>query len=93
VLLEPTARMYFLAHAIPASLDRALARRPEVLLLNAYTIPAACRDLHRVARPRLGAANGARTRDPQLGKLMLYQLSYRRVRRSVPASDYPWARP
>ena len=22
------------------------------------------------------AANGARTRDPQLGKLMLYQLSY-----------------
>ena len=27
----------------------------------------------------LGAANGARTRDPQLGKLMLYQLSYWRV--------------
>ena len=26
-----------------------------------------------------GAANGARTRDPQLGKLMLYQLSYCRV--------------
>ena len=25
------------------------------------------------------AANGARTRDPQLGKLMLYQLSYCRV--------------
>ena len=25
------------------------------------------------------AANGARTRDPQLGKLMLYQLSYCRI--------------
>lgn len=28
---------------------------------------------------RLGAANGARTRDPELGKLMLYQLSYCRI--------------
>jgi hypothetical protein len=27
----------------------------------------------------LGAGNGVRTRDPQLGKLMLYQLSYARV--------------
>ena len=27
----------------------------------------------------IGAVNGARTRDPQLGKLMLYQLSYYRV--------------
>ncbi len=26
-----------------------------------------------------GAINGARTRDPQLGKLMLYQLSYYRM--------------
>ena len=26
----------------------------------------------------LRAVNGARTRDPQLGKLMLYQLSYYR---------------
>ena len=25
-----------------------------------------------------GAGNGVRTRDPQLGKLMLYQLSYAR---------------
>jgi hypothetical protein len=29
----------------------------------------------------LGAGNEARTRDPQLGKLMLYQLSYARSRR------------
>ncbi len=29
--------------------------------------------------PRHGAENGTRTRDPQLGKLMLYQLSYFRV--------------
>ena len=28
---------------------------------------------------KLRAANGARTRDPQLGKLMLYQLSYCRI--------------
>ena len=27
---------------------------------------------------RYGAINGARTRDPQLGKLVLYQLSYYR---------------
>ena len=27
----------------------------------------------------IGAKNGTRTRDPQLGKLMLYQLSYFRV--------------
>ena len=26
----------------------------------------------------IGAGNGVRTRDPQLGKLMLYQLSYSR---------------
>ena len=26
-----------------------------------------------------GAINGIRTRDPQLGKLMLYQLSYYRI--------------
>lgn len=28
---------------------------------------------------RFRAENGARTRDPQLGKLMLYQLSYFRL--------------
>ncbi len=28
--------------------------------------------------PIFGAGDGARTRDPQLGKLMLYQLSYTR---------------
>ena len=28
-----------------------------------------------------GAGNGTRTHDPQLGKLMLYQLSYARIRR------------
>src|SRR5205823_2090526 len=32
-----------------------------------------------------GAGNGARTRDPQLGKLMLYQLSYPRVRHILAA--------
>ena len=32
------------------------------------------------ARRNPGAGNGIRTRDPQLGKLMLYQLSYSRVR-------------
>jgi hypothetical protein len=34
------------------------------------------------------AGNGIRTRDPQLGKLMLYQLSYPRIRtRFYPAQD------
>ena len=30
-----------------------------------------------------GAGNGTRTRDPQLGKLMLYQLSYSRSLQSI----------
>ena len=34
-----------------------------------------------------GAINGARTRDPQLGKLMLYQLSYYRISPADPP-DY-----
>lgn len=29
-----------------------------------------------------GAADGSRTRDPQIGSLMLYQLSYRRIYRN-----------
>jgi hypothetical protein len=36
----------------------------------------------------LEAGNGIRTRDPQLGKLMLYQLSYPRIHtRFYPAQD------
>ncbi len=31
-----------------------------------------------------GAGNGTRTRDPQLGKLMLYQLSYSRPQARIP---------
>ena len=38
----------------------------------------ACRDLTEIQKR---AGDGARTRDPQLGKLMLYQLSYSRVAR------------
>ena len=34
-------------------------------------------------RRRIGAGNETRTRDPQLGKLMLYQLSYSRVSPSI----------
>ena len=30
-----------------------------------------------------GAGDGGRTRDPQLGKLMLYQLSYTRMRATL----------
>jgi hypothetical protein len=38
----------------------------------------------------LEAGNGARTRDPQLGKLMLYQLSYPRTQTGFyPAQDLP----
>ncbi len=32
----------------------------------------------RINRPISGAGNGTRTRDPKLGKLVLYQLSYTR---------------
>ena len=34
------------------------------------------------------AGDGARTHDPQLGKLMLYQLSYARVERIVTAARF-----
>ncbi len=37
------------------------------------------RDRHEIPALELGAGNGIRTRDPQLGKLMLYQLSYSRA--------------
>ena len=33
--------------------------------------------------PRLQAGNGTRTRDPNLGKVVLYQLSYSRARTSI----------
>ena len=39
-----------------------------------------------------GAGNEARTRDPQLGRLMLYQLSYSRVARWHLARRAPWWR-
>ena len=35
----------------------------------------------------LRAGNGTRTRDPNLGKVVLYQLSYSRSRYSLPAPD------
>ena len=34
--------------------------------------------IRRSLTSNVGAGNGVRTRDPQLGKLMLYQLSYAR---------------
>ena len=34
---------------------------------------------HIIITEKNGAGNGVRTRDPQLGKLMLYQLSYARM--------------
>ena len=44
--------------------------------------------MHRlyIFKPR--ANNGVRTRDPQLGKLMLYQLSYIRVLRCKNTKKY-----
>src|SRR5678815_2509566 len=43
----------------------------------------------RALRAEYGAGNGARTRDPQLGRLMLYQLSYSR---SLPTKNSAAAR-
>jgi hypothetical protein len=36
--------------------------------------------MHKAGRQKIGAGNGVRTRDPQLGRLMLYQLSYSRTK-------------
>jgi hypothetical protein len=36
------------------------------------------------------AANGSRTRDLELGKLALYQLSYRRTIQMLRGPLYPW---
>jgi hypothetical protein len=42
---------------------------------------------------RTGAGNGIRTRDPQLGKLMLYQLSYSRETPSICPEGPPLVKP
>ena len=39
----------------------------------------------------VGAVSGTRTRDPQLGKLMLYQLSYYRAPSANRANGCRWA--
>ncbi len=48
------------------------------------------RESHKIPALGSGAGNGIRTRDPQLGKLMLYQLSYSRVAvgRSAPKPPF-----
>ena len=43
-----------------------------------------------VRSPVLGADDGIRTRDPHLGKVVLYQLSHVRVASSLPTSP-PWS--
>jgi integrase len=43
----------------------------------------------KLRRGFVGAGNGVRTRDPQLGKLMLYQLSYARIRSSSKPAGRP----
>ena len=35
----------------------------------------------------IGAGNGTRTRDPQLGRLTLYQLSYSRLAKTLNSSN------
>ena len=43
-----------------------------------------------VCRLFVRAANGSRTRDLELGKLALYQLSYRRTIQILGGPLYPW---
>ena len=51
--------------------------------VSCYVIPSACTGL---STPRHGAANGSRTRDPHLGRVVLCHLSYCRIfRRASPA--------
>src|SRR5687767_8384976 len=40
--------------------------------------------------PRYRAGNGTRTRDPNLGKVVLYQLSYSRAGRNIPAGKWAY---
>ena len=42
--------------------------------------------MHLIQAEKIGAGNETRTRDPNLGKVVLYQLSYSRVR--TPYSSY-----
>ena len=46
-----------------------------------------------IRKGRDGAGDGSRTRDPQLGRLMLYQLSYSRPRRLVGTARFELATP
>ena len=43
-------------------------------------LPPGIRRISRKSQWMPGAGNGVRTRDPELGKLVLYQLSYTRFR-------------
>ena len=51
-----------------------------------------CLPFHHSSRPTRGAENETRTRDPDLGKVVLYQLSYFRNRFSVPRTGLEPAR-
>jgi hypothetical protein len=69
----PTSRMH--------EAGRELGRKP------CDSRPACIGASHRHAGTRAG--NGTRTRDPNLGKVVLYQLSYSRVREIYPSSRPP----
>lgn len=45
-----------------------------------------------MVRERDGAGDGVRTRDPELGKLVLYRLSYTRVRERFTAPGLLYTR-
>ena len=67
--VEPTTGLEPVTSSLPRTCSTAELRGPVVVSLKLFST-------HR-KKPN-GAGNGARTRDHQLGRLMLYQLSYSR---------------
>ena len=76
-------------------MHRLVLRDPKLYLHNAEGPDDMPSHIRAVAPNATKAANGSRTRDLELGKLALYQLSYRRTRfastgRSYATAVYPW---
>ena len=86
--IEPVTSSVSGKRATAAPIARAVLRGGDGIRTRVYGFAGRClasRPLHRSSRatgrpvPRLRADDGIRTRDPHLGKVMLYQLSHVRI--------------
>ena len=70
--MEPTTGLEPVTSSLPRTCSTT-ELRGQIVISNSI------QNKTRSSKVRGGAGNGVRTRDPQLGRLMLYQLSYSRT--------------